>query len=90
MPAREGAQPRVRARADAVGVSGVAGAAGAAAAAWPGAGEVVVACVAAAWADSVATPGGSSDPGGSPVAARRQDGAVPDAASAGRDVRAMR
>ncbi|MED5816457.1 hypothetical protein VST63_29200 [Mycolicibacterium sp. 050232] len=75
MPVREGERPRDVVPADAEGVAGVGAAAGA---------------VAAAWVDSAARPGGSSDPGGSPVAARRQDGVVPDAASAGRDVRAMR
>ncbi|WP_217267419.1 hypothetical protein, partial [Mycolicibacterium conceptionense] len=38
-----------------------------------------------AWADSVARPGGSSGPDGSPGTVRRHGGAVPDAANAGRD-----
>ncbi|WP_043367807.1 hypothetical protein, partial [Mycolicibacterium conceptionense] len=43
-------------------------------------------CAAAwAWADSVARPGGSSGPDGSPGTVRRHGGAVPDAANAGRD-----
>ncbi|WP_211287876.1 hypothetical protein, partial [Mycolicibacterium peregrinum] len=63
-------------------------------AAWAAVAGVGVAWAAAvfvvAWADSAARPGGSSGRAGSPGTAHWRVGAVPDAASAGREVRPRR
>ncbi|WP_165612905.1 hypothetical protein, partial [Mycolicibacterium peregrinum] len=55
-----------------------------------GLGNGVVAVSVVARADSAARTGGSSGRDGSPATARCREGAVPDGASAGREVRPIR